>query len=152
MDRKDKIFDLLLEASEKGFSRLFEEHKEHFYYCSLVMMDEATPCITAMSEEVFTQFLDNDTNNSNSEEENENYYKWAYAESPYLGFGYDEFFTEVNDFFNSDLSDEISDDEYERRINDWLIIMRDVMKALKDKGVFINSRNENVFLNAGLLT
>lgn len=26
--------------------------------------------------------------------------------------------------------------------------MRDVMKALKDKGVFINSRNENVFLNA----
>lgn len=30
--------------------------------------------------------------------------------------------------------------------------MRDVMKALKDKGVFINSHNENIFLNAGLLT
>lgn len=148
MDRKDKIFELLLNASEKGFKRLFEDHNEHFYYCSLVMMEVATPCITAMSDETYNQLLGDSGEGNFSPEENEAYYRWAYAESPYFGFGYDDYFKEVNEFFCKDVSYKLPDDEYEERVVDWLIAMRKVMKTLKDKGIFNSTCNENVFLFA----
>ena len=53
MDRKEEILKLLLDACEKSFIKLFGEKNEKFYYCSLVMMDCATPCITALSKEAY---------------------------------------------------------------------------------------------------
>lgn len=148
MDRKDKIFELLLEASEKGFNQLFKEHNEHFYYCSIVMMDVATPCITAMSDEIYDRLLRDNAEHNHSTVENKIYYRWAYAESPYLGFGYDKFFKDVNDFFCKDVSYDLPDDKFEERVADWLIAMREVMKTLKDNGIFKNIGNENIFLFA----
>lgn len=148
MDRKNRIYELLLSAAEKSFKELFEEHKEHYYHCSLIMMDVATPCITAMSEESLGKLLDETFNDSQEREENLTNYKWVYAESPYLGFGYDKYFGEVNQLFYTDLSDELSDDEYGSRVNDWLYIMRDVISTLKNNGIFKDSCNADVFLNA----
>lgn len=148
MDRKEKIFKLLLDASEKSFNRLFEERNEHFYYCSLVMMDCATPCITALSEEAYNQLLKDNADGDNSSEEDKAYFRWGYAESPYLGFGYEDYFNEVNEFFSEDVSYELPDDEYEERVHDWLIVMFDVMKTLKDKEIFKKDGIEKIFLAA----
>lgn len=148
MDRKETIYKLLLAASEKGFLQLFETHKEHFYYCSLVMMDCATPCITALSEEVYRQLLDDNADGNSSSEEDKAYFRWAYAESPYLGFGYEEYFQEVNAFFCKDVSLDLSNDEYDEHVRDWVQAMRVVMKSLKDKGIFSKNCKENVFLFA----
>lgn len=148
MNRKEKIFELLLNACEKAFNRLFEEHNEHFYYCSLVMMEVATPCITALSEEAYKRLLNENAGSDALSEEDKAYYRWAYAESPYLGFGYDEYFGEVDDFFCMDVSYELPDEEYEEHVGDWLLAMRKVMKTLKDKGTFNDACNTNVFLLA----
>ena len=135
-DRKEEIFNLLLDASEKSFSRLFEEHNEQFYYCSLVMMDCAVPCITALSEEAYHELLVEYADGDDSSEEDRSYYRWAYAESPYLGFGYEEYFNEVSDCFLKDVSHALSDTEFTEHVNDWLEAMVKVMKTLKEKGLF----------------
>lgn len=50
MPDKNEIVKVLYEAAEKGFTALFMEHgDEHFYYCTLVMADAATPCMSAQS-------------------------------------------------------------------------------------------------------
>jgi hypothetical protein len=39
MERTEKIYNTLLTATEKGFTSLFAQHHEHFYYCALIMME-----------------------------------------------------------------------------------------------------------------
>lgn len=148
MDRKEKIYHLLLDASEKSFSKLFEVNREHFYYCSLVMMECATPCITALSEEAYRKLLEENAAGENSSGDDKAYYRWAYAESPYLGFGYEEYFSEVSRYYSQDVSYALSGDEFEKRINDWLQAMVTVMETLKQKGMFMESGNDEVFLLA----
>ena len=148
MDRKEKIYKLLLNATENSFTELFEKYNEQFYYCSLVMMDCSTPCISALSMKAYQQLLEDNADGNNSSEEDKIYFKWCYAESPFLGFGYKEYFKEVDEFFFRDVLSEIPYEEVEMRINDWLISMRDVMKTLKDKGIFENVSNSKIFLTA----
>ena len=68
----------------------------------------------------------------------EGYLKWDYASSPYYAFGYDEFFGEVNEAFNSrdkeieDADDEAFDREMELRLNS----MEQAMHNLDEKGLF----------------
>lgn len=147
MDRKKKIFEILLEASEKAFIQLFEEYDEQFYYCSLVMMDVATPCITALSEEAYQQLLEDHADGDNSPEEDKVYFRWNYAESPYLGYGYEDYFNEANEYFSKDITYDLEDDEFNERINDWLEAMAEVMKTLKNNGIFMKA-GVSVFLAA----
>ena len=150
MDRKEKIYELLLNATEKSFTKLFEKYNEQFYYCSLVMMDCSTPCISALSMEAYHQLLEDNADGDNSSEEDKTYFKWCYAESPYLGFGYKEYFKEVDEFFFQDVLFEIPYEDVEMRTRDWLIAMRNVMKTLKDKGIFENDSRTEIFLMAEL--
>ncbi len=148
MDRKRTIFNVLMYAAEQSFKQLFSDKNEHFYYCTLVMMDCSVPCISAMSEESLTRLLEENADGEISSDKDKAYFRWSYADSPYCGYGYDEYFTEVSDFFSYDITDDLSEEEYEERICDWLEEMREVMKALKDKGIFKDKCTENVFLIA----
>ncbi|MBC1752741.1 DUF4303 domain-containing protein, partial [Listeria seeligeri] len=49
---KNEIIEVLYDAVEKSFLSLFTEHgDEHFYYCTIVMVEAGTPCISAQSYE-----------------------------------------------------------------------------------------------------
>ena len=59
-DEKDEVFvNVLKEATRKAFIDLFNEHSdEHFYYCTLVMMDaQGCPIVSAMSYEALEKVL-----------------------------------------------------------------------------------------------
>ncbi|HBI85982.1 MAG TPA: hypothetical protein DDX71_06830 [Ruminococcus sp.] len=144
MNRKEQIRAVLLPAAEQAFTALFAAHPEHYYYCALLMLECATPCITAISEESLARALEEADSDA---EEDRIYYKWSYAESPYTGFGYSEYFGAVEALFNQDIyDDDLSDAEYERRIAEWLAVSADVMETLAQKGVF--GDRTDLFLNA----
>ena len=87
------------------------------------MMDAEAPCITAMSEETLAKLGGE--------------YKWSYADSPYTGFGYAQYFREVAALYRHDIWDEdLSDEALARRVTDWRRIMRRVMQELSENGVF----------------
>ena len=152
MERKERIYNTLLTAAENAFTSLFAQHHEHFYYCSLIMMEAAAPCIGAISEESLEQALNDNYSDDNDKNENRAVYKWSYADSPYIGFGFKEYFQETAELFNDDVwDDNIDDEEYEQRVNDWLSIMADVMRELDKKGVFSsNVDRSSLFINAEL--
>lgn len=104
--------------------------------------------LTALSEETYHQLLEDNADGDNSTEEDKSYFRWGYAESPYLGFGYEEHFAEVNKYYSQDVSYDLDDDEFEEHVNDWLQAMTDVMKTLKEKGLFMNADGEGIFLLA----
>ena len=53
-DVSDAIYDSLLKATREAVKKLFQVN-EHFYYCSLMMLEDATPCISACSEEALAE-------------------------------------------------------------------------------------------------
>ena len=151
MNRKQKIYNLLLEATEKSFVELFERHKEEYYYCALVMVEDATPCIVAMSYEALELILNDMYDNEKDKDDNRSKYKWSYADSPYFGYCYEKYFKDVDEAFYTDIwSTNISDNEYSNRIDEWMKIMGEVMEALKEKGIFHTYCPANVFINAEL--
>ena len=152
MERKEKIYNTLMTAAKKGFTSLFSQHHEHFYYCALIMMEIATPCIGAISEESLEQVLNDNYSDRKDRNEIRTAIKWSYADSPYIGFGFEEYFQEVDKLFNNDIwSEKLACEEYEQRVNDWISIMVDVMRELDKKGVFSsNVDRSNLFINAEL--
>ncbi|MBQ3565919.1 MAG: DUF4303 domain-containing protein [Oscillospiraceae bacterium] len=152
MERYKKIYDALFNAAKNGFESLFKQHNENFYYCALIMMEVSTPCIAAISEESLQHVLDDNCADENEKNESIAEYKWSYADSPYCGYGFNEYFREVENLFNDDVWDEnIEDDEYESRVSDWLKIMTEVMNDLDEKGVFNFCKDRSkLFINAEL--
>ena len=90
---KTNDFDLLLEATRNAFKALFEEHNENFYYATLILSEDGTPFISALSEEVLKnlseEYPDDDLED----------YKWSYADSPYCGYGFEKYFEELDKVF-----------------------------------------------------
>ncbi len=145
MTDKNYIIMPLLEAAEKSFRSLFKEHNEHFYYCTLVMIEVGTPCISALSYEVLEKLAaaSDDYDNAYSQ------LKWSYADSPYCGFGYDEYFGDAAKMFEQ-CFDNINCDENE--ISRWLDSMEEVMRILDGKGLFgMGKERSRVFINAEIM-
>ncbi len=146
----EKIIEVLYTAVEKSFTSLFKEHGgEHFYYCTLVMADAETPCISAQSEESLKRYM-NDGKISESEILD---YKWSWADSPYCAYGYDEYFGEVEELFDKCfrelLDSDCDDDELDREYQNWFNAMETVMKMLDEKGLFGTGKERgNVFVYA----
>jgi len=123
MNRKDRIFQTLYHAAKQSFSALFRDRPEHYYYAALIMMDTGAPCITAMSEEVFSRLSPD--------------LRWSYGDSPYTGYADKTYFKDVNALFQQDVWSEEPDDEtFQRRVADWQNIMVKVMQSLSESGIF----------------
>lgn len=150
MTDKNDIIKPLLEATEKSFRLLFKEHNEHFYYCTLVMIEVGTPCISALSYETLEKL-------ASASEDYDNEYpqlKWSYADSPYCGFGFDEYFGDVEKIFEQCFNGKIRDDieAFENEYLRWIASMEEVMKILDSRGLFgMGKERSRLFINAEIM-
>lgn len=143
---RSKDYDLLLEATRNGFQSLFKEHNEKFYYCTLILSDGATPFISAFSDEALQEAVKKSDGEYSAQD-----LKWSYADSPYCGYGFEEYFKEFDKHFNERISD-ISDDEYDEEIEYWLSVMERVMKTLKKEKIFNIGRDmRNMIINVEIM-
>lgn len=138
---KNEIIEVLYEAVEKSFLSLFTDHgDEHFYYCTIVMTEAGTPCISAQSYESLDKYI---KENGMSDEDKADC-KWSWADSPYFAYGYDEYFNKVEELFEERFADEESDNcQYENEYKTWLEAMETVMKMLDQKGIFGKGKNRD---------
>ena len=141
-DVSDAIYDSLLKATREAVKKLFQVN-EHFYYCSLMMLEDATPCISACSEEALAETVKNSNGRYTADD-----LRWSYADSPYFGYGFQEYFKSLDAFYCEHMN-RISDDEYDAAIEMWLSLMERVMKTLDEEGMFGTSDNrKKIFINA----
>ena len=91
----ENLVEIMQIATERAISKLFKEHDENFYYCSLITTGEGLcPIISAWSVEA----LDKVASENEDAEEAKYYLKWSYAETPYFAYG-EEFFNDVKSVF-----------------------------------------------------
>lgn len=126
------LVQIIQNATQKALSKLFREHKEHFYYCSLITTGEGLcPIISAWSNEA----LERIANEEEDVEEAKYYLKWSYDESPYFAYG-EEYFKDVNRVFLERMraltTEKDKDKEIQLRINS----MERVMHNLDMNGMF----------------
>ena len=141
-----KEYDILLEAARNGFEALFKEHDEEFYYCTLILSEGATPFISAFSKEALDAAVKKNYDKYSAEE-----LKWSYADSPYCGYGFEEYFTEIDKLFNERM-DNVSDEDYDNEIEYWLSLMEKVMKTLDKEKVFGEGQiRRDMIINAEIM-
>ncbi|MBQ7776584.1 MAG: DUF4303 domain-containing protein [Lachnospiraceae bacterium] len=127
-----ELVALIQDAAEKALGKLFQEHKERFYYCSLITSGEGLcPVISAWSKEA----LERVAAEEDDVEEAKYYLKWSYAESPYFAYG-EEYFADVNKVFLERMrkltTEKERDSEGQLRID----AMERAMYNLDKKGMF----------------
>ena len=138
---ENKIVETLLCAVEKSFTALFNEHSgEHFYYCTLVMAEASTPCISAQSEESLMAYMED-----NGLSDSDIYYcKWSWADSDYCAYGYDEYFGEVSQLFEKSFEGLWNDiDKFQQKYDEWFNAMETVMTLLDEKGIFVTGNDRD---------
>lgn len=136
------IVNCLLIAAENSFNDLFEKVNETFYYCTLVMQELSVPYISAMSHEALNRLS---TSNKTD-------IKWSYADSPYCGYGYNEFFSDVDKLFKTRFENLHNDEAIENEYLVWIASMEEVMRILDSTGVFgVGEKRYNVFINAEIM-
>lgn len=149
MSKWDKdIVTPLLEAAEQSFLSLFREHKEDFYYCTLVMLEVGVPCISAMSQEALERIILPDENYGEAKEA----YKWSYADSPYFAYAYERYWDKVSRLFEKRFNEQLWDGSasaFEAEYLCWIDSMEEVMRRLDEKGIFGRGDMRNkIFINA----
>ena len=142
-----QIKEMLIKAVESAFISLFKEFPGHYYYCAVIMSENAPPFISAWSEEAFAGFCKTKRDLCDKYE-----YRYSYADSPYCGYGYDKFFGEINAFFEEIIDKIDLDDEYSKMINLWAESMTEVMAELDKKGLFgVSEEREDVLINVEII-
>lgn len=144
---KSTDFDLLLEAVRNGFQALFQEHNEKFYYCTLILSEGATPFISAFSEEALKEAVKKNDDKYSAEE-----LKWSYADSPYCGYGFEEYFQSLDKVFSERINNISLDEDYVKEIEYWLSLMEKVMKTLDKEKIFGEGKERrNMIINAEIM-
>lgn len=146
----EQIVNLLVEAAGGCFKKLFREHKERFYYCSLIMAEDSCPFISAWSYEALERItVECESDNT---VESQKMYKWSYADSPYCAYGYDEFFGEVKTLFQARRKNLTSNADWISESNLWLDSMEKTMSILDKRDVFNCTPNRNdIVINAEIM-
>ena len=141
----DKLVELIQQATQKALSKLFQEYKETFYYCSLITSGEGLcPVISAWSKEA----LERVASKEEDVEEAKYYLKWSYAESPYFAYG-EEYFGEVNRVFGERMRKLTTDKERDREVRLRINSMERVMYNLDKKGLFgLGEKRLGIVINA----
>lgn len=126
------LVEVIQNATQKALSKLFEEHKEKFYYCSLITTGEGLcPIVSAWSEEA----LERIANEEEDVEEAKYYLKWSYEETPYFAYG-EEYFEDVNKVFLERMRKLATEKEKDREIQLRINSMEKVMHNLDINGMF----------------
>ncbi|MBQ9604424.1 MAG: DUF4303 domain-containing protein [Firmicutes bacterium] len=147
--QKKEIEMVLTEAAKNCFSSLFKKHNEDFYYCALILSDGAAPFISAWSYEALVSFLEKNSLDIETELPK---YKWSYADSPYCGYGYNEFFSNAAALYNKNIENTVSEDEEERVVKLWIDAMESTMKYLDSIGLFGDAeKRKHIFINAEIM-
>lgn len=142
------LVELIEQAAKKAITQLFNEHKENFYYCSLITDGEGhCPVISAWSEEALNQVISQEEN----PEEVRLDYKWSYADSPYFAYG-EIYFSDVNRVFEDRMQNLKNDDEIEKEIDLRLNSMEKVMANLDKEGIFgEGDKRKHIVINAEVM-
>lgn len=142
------LVEIIQEATYKAIKKLFQDHKEKFYYCSLITTGEGLcPIISAWSEEA----LERTAREEQDVEEAKYYLKWSYAETPYFAYG-EEYFEDVNRVFLERMrklsTEKERDHEIQLRINS----MERVMHNLDMDGIFGQGKERlGIVINAEVM-
>lgn len=140
----EEIVEALVKAAASAFSSLKETHKEQFYYYAFVFDAGMHPYISAWSYEALEKSI---IENKITEEE-KNWLKWFYPDSPYVVYGYDEFFNEVSELLDKRASglslDELYDIEWDIRVAS----TEETLKRLDQSGLFgSGEERKNIVIN-----
>ncbi len=142
----EKLVEIIQSATEKALLKLYEEHNESFYYCSLITTGEGLcPIISAWSKEA----LERVANESDDDVEEAKYYlKWSYSETPYFAYG-EEFFEDVKNVFIDRMNKLKTAEERQREVQLRINSMEKVMHNLDAKGMFGQGEQRlNIVINA----
>ena len=145
MEIDENLVQIIQIATENALLKLFEEHKEKFYYCSLITTGEGLcPIISAWSVEA----LERVANESDDTEEAKYYLKWSYAETPYFAYG-EDFFKDVKSVFVERMNKLKTAEERQREVQVRINSMEKVMHNLDVKGMFGRGKQRlDIVINA----
>ena len=140
----EEIVEALVKAAANAFSSLKETHKEHFYYYVFVFDAGMHPYISAWSYEA----LEKSFIGKKITGEKRDWWKWDYSDSPYVVYGYDEFFNEVSELLDKRASglsfDELYNIEWDIRVAS----TEEALKRLDRSGLFGSGEDrKNVVIN-----
>lgn len=140
----EELIEALVKAAGDAFLSLKETTKEHFYFYVLVFDEGLHPYISAWSYEA----LEKSVIEQRISEEEKRWWKWDSADSPYVVYGYDEFFGEVSELLDK-RADRLSDDElYGLEWGVRMDCIEEAMKRLDGSGVFgTGKEREGVVIN-----
>lgn len=137
-NKTDETFvEALKEATRKAFIDLFNEHSdEHFYYCTLVLMNaQGCPIVSAMSEEALEKMVREYKEKYGRElESSRKMLKWSFADSPYCIYG-EQYFAEVQEMIEKRDMNE-TDENYMQEYNFRMDCMEKIMADLDREGIF----------------
>ena len=141
----EELIEALVKAARAAFLSLKETAREHFYFYAFIFDEGLHPYISAWSYEA----LEKSMLEQQIPEEDKSWWKWDSADSPYAGYGYDEFFGEVSELLDK-RADGLSDDELYG--TEWAVridSMEEAMKRLDSSGLFgTGKERERVVINA----
>lgn len=128
---RDALAEAIANAARSAITEMFSSHPaDHFYYCSLITTGGGlAPTLTAWSMEALAAAAQGDR-------ESEAELKWAWADSPFCGFG-DHHFQRVVELFGARPAPAVDDyagwdQEFELRIG----AMEQAMLQLDSEGIF----------------
>ena len=140
----EELIEALVKAAKAAFLSLKETTKEHFYFYAFIFDEGLHPYISAWSYEALEQSMIE----RQIPDEEKSWWKWDSADSPYVDYGYDEFFGEVSEVLDK-RADGLSDDELYG--NEWAVridSLEEAMKRLDSLGLFgIGKERERVVIN-----
>lgn len=136
----EKMVTVLQSAFQNAVSALRAEHDENFYYYAFIYDELLRPYISVLSYEAYKKLL--------AEKDDEDDWKWCTFDFPYCAYGYDEFFSEVDNMFlereNGMSIDELYSIEWDTRVDS----MEEALKRLDKAGFFGTGENrKNVIIN-----
>lgn len=144
----DFLVEIIQDATYKAIKKLFQDHKEKFYYCSLITTGEGLcPIISAWSEEA----LERTAKEEQDVEKAKYYLKWSYAETPYYAYG-EEYFEDVNRVFLERMRKLTTEKERDREIQLRINSMEKVMYNLDMDGIFGQGKERlGIVINAEVM-
>ena len=140
----EMMVDILQIAVQNAITSLRTVHNEEFYYFAFIFDAGLHPYISAWSYEAYEKSV---IENQIKEEEKA-WWKWDYADSPYVVYGYDEFFLEASRFLDERANRMSKDELYSVEWNARISAMEEALKRLDEKGFFgVGDSREHVVIN-----
>lgn len=141
----EQLVCLLENAAESTFKALLERN-ENFYYFALLIDEAVSPYVSAWSYEALENII---SELGLSDETEKSEYKWSICDSPYVAFGHDVYFREVDKFLQKNDIWSLSDDDFDAEFDVRLNSMEEAMKRLDKKGLFgIGDERKKIVISA----